>query len=156
MLRFSGILRIKKGKEEIDMEYFYSAVFCSDLEVAKNSVEKVVEELTDIVGCPEVALETRVILNELLTNGILHGNHCCREKCIKLSVEIIDEEIVITVKDEGDGFYTEDAIKESDELCSSGRGLTIVEKLTDSFVVDRNTIRVKKVLKDFGIQKERN
>ncbi|NLM05549.1 MAG: ATP-binding protein [Tissierellia bacterium] len=124
------------------MDYYYSAVFCSDLDIVKSSVNSIIEELEEVFPTKEAALETRIILNELLINGILHGNHCLRAKCIRLSVETIGGALFISVKDEGEGI--EDCNEPNDELCTYGRGLAIVKRLTDSVVIEKNSIKVKK------------
>lgn len=124
------------------MDYYYSAVFCSDIDIVTNSVNGIIEELEEVFPTKEAALETRIILNELLINGVMHGNHCLRAKCIRLSVETIGDVLFISVKDEGEGIEEDNGLNE--ELCTYGRGLAIVKRLTDSLVIEKNSIKVKK------------
>lgn len=129
------------------MDYFYSAKFCSDLGVVKESVEVLIDELSEIINSEDVALEVKIILNELLINGVLHGNQSCRDKFIKLALKVNNGQLQLSVQDEGDGIIPCSDIDDDCKLKSCGRGLLIVRNLTDAFIVEKSTITVKKFLK---------
>lgn len=128
------------------MEYFYSAVFCSDLDLLTNSVNGIIEELGGMISSDEIVLETRVILNELIINGFLHGNRCCRDKNIRLSVTLENGNLAISVEDEGAGICQEE-LPQLPKLCTHGRGLTIVERLSDQMVIKKNHIQIYKAVR---------
>jgi len=83
--------------------------------------------------------DTKLILNELITNAIMHGNKCNEEKDVKIMVAILNEKYVfLSIRDEGEGFcYEKVAIKKEMDLsdcgCLSenGRGMQIVRCLCD-------------------------
>lgn len=128
------------------MEYFYSAVFCSDLDILTDSVNGIIEELGGIIPSDEIVLETRVILNELIINGFLHGNRCCREKNIRLSITLDGANLAISVEDEGSGICR-DEVSKLPKLSTHGRGLTIVERLSDEMVIKKNHIQIHKAVR---------
>lgn len=87
----------------------------------------------------------KLILSELIINGIKHGNKNDLEKNIFVSLFIDDEWVEISVSDEGEGFiYTKNI--DPYTYCESGRGLLLVEGLSDMFIVCKNNITSIKYL----------
>ncbi|NLX70073.1 MAG: ATP-binding protein [Clostridiales bacterium] len=92
----------------------------------------------------EEKYEFRLIINELIVNGIVHGNKCFCDKVLTVTIYAIDNNTVsICIKDEGRGFnYRE--IEEGRFPCDSalflegGRGLKIVQNICDGIKFCRN------------------
>ncbi|WHH56862.1 ATP-binding protein [Petroclostridium sp. X23] len=105
--------------------------------------------------------ETKVILNELLVNAVVHGNKQDSEKKVYIKAGVCKEnKIYIIVEDEGDGLIKSakscgkeildyDAEVELFCLNESGRGLIITSSLCDCFKRNKkgNKIVVVKKIK---------
>lgn len=99
-------------------------------------LQKNIENLDDCT-----LFEIRVVLNEVVSNAIKHGNKNDLDKNVKISAGIIaDGYCYFVVEDEGEGFtkynnqFCCTGIVDSDDLCNikeSGRGILIVNSLCD-------------------------
>ena len=87
MLKYEKILKIK-----------------SDLDDVKHNLEDIVEQLNSLLKNEELMFDLRLILNELVVNGVIHGNRLDENKKVELRVVIEDNNIKIKVMDEGHGF----------------------------------------------------
>ena len=100
----------------------------------------------------EEEYEFRLILNELIANGTVHGNrnHC--DKTIKAQIEAIDLfTIGITVEDEGSGFdyhgfFKHEYACDANLYSERGRGLKLIKSFSDNvrFNQTGNQIRIMK------------
>ncbi len=75
-----------------------------------------------------------LVLDEVLTNAMRHGNQGAREKCVHVSVGIDAEQLRVTVTDEGEGFRREGVAdpRHGDRIWrTGGRGLFLIEQLMD-------------------------
>ena len=75
-----------------------------------------------------------------MANAVTHGNGYSRNKSVHFSVEQIDGRLTIKIRDEGDGFDTEDIpdpTTQENLLKASGRGLLLMRALVDEFKVQR-------------------
>ena len=53
----------------------------------------------------EEKYEFRLIINELIINGIVHGNKCFCDKVLKVTIYALDNDTIsISIQDEGLGF----------------------------------------------------
>ena len=80
-----------------------------------------------------------LVATELVTNAIIHGNMGQAERTVMLNVDIVNEEIVIVVADEGSGFdltAIADPTTEANRQLPSGRGLWVVRSLVETIIVD--------------------
>lgn len=92
----------------------------------------------------EIVFETRVILNELLVNAVVHGNKKDNSKKVHVKAGVCeDHRIYIIVEDEGEGLVIEEKLCNEEVfdcnaavevfcLNESGRGLIITSSLCDS------------------------
>ncbi len=103
-------------------------------------MEDILKELCKIIKDESLLFDIRLILNELVVNSALHGNNCDANKFIKLLLEIHDKRIKIEVIDEGCGFIFDRDDYDPLELKCCGRGLVIVDGLSDEFYVDKNKV----------------
>lgn len=126
------------------MNYTYQGVCLSDIQEISDIVNKIINDLRESVE-EETLLEIRLILNELLINAVCHGNKKDFLKRIRISVKIIKKTIEIKVQDEGVGI-NRPPCQRIENLCTSGRGLTLVESLSKKMTIEKNQIIVYKTL----------
>lgn len=95
--------------------------------------------------------EFRLILNELISNGITHGNEKCDHKTLIASIREVDKyTISICIEDEGRGFNHSNCLQEKHHLyMEGGRGLKIIKELCDDmqFYCNGSHIEVCKSIK---------
>lgn len=109
------------------MYKFYGTV-SSNIETVEVFVDRIVENLYEYLP-NEMIFNIRLVLNELLLNSASHGNQYSKDKKVKLYILIDNETIKLRVEDEGAGTLS---ICSNKEVCNlGGRGLKIVEALTD-------------------------
>ena len=110
----------------------------SDINLVNEVIGEILSLIDKNIG-EDNLFDIRLILSELIINSIKHGNKCDINKNTDISLYIDDNFIEMSVGDEGDGFtYSRnlDACTFSD----SGRGLLLVEGLSDMFIVCKNFI----------------
>jgi serine/threonine-protein kinase RsbW len=84
--------------------------------------------------CGEIGLAVR----EAVINAVLHGNRCDMNKKVVLTAELRGPELVICVRDEGEGFDPDrlaDPLVPDNLLHESGRGFFLVKTCMDDVVV---------------------
>lgn len=128
------------------MEFRYKSIVCSDLEIIKNFIDGVLDKIHPLVDDEDTMFDIKLILNELIINGVMHGNECVSSKCIKLLLEITDEKLKIEVEDEGKGINYDFISYDPKSLKSCGRGLVIVNGLSDEFYIKKNKVIAVKAL----------
>ncbi|RDW19121.1 anti-sigma F factor [Oceanobacillus arenosus] len=84
--------------------------------------------------------EIKTVVSEVVTNAIIHGYNNENHHKIYISCAIQDDEIELTVKDNGVGILDIDRAREplytsKPDLERSGMGFTIIENFMDSVVV---------------------
>lgn len=124
----------------IKMDFTYYGSICSDLGLIKNFIDEILKQLNNIINNRDTMFDLRLILNELVINGVFHGNECIDTKCVKLSLEVKDNQVVIEVRDEGKGIDYDFADYDPMDLKCSGRGLVLVKGLSDELIVKDNHI----------------
>lgn len=122
------------------MNYIYKGTVCSDLETIKNFIDKTVNNLDSLISDRDLIFDIKVILNELIVNGALHGNECVSSKCVSLTLKMSQDKLTIEVQDEGNGIQYDPNEYNPSDLKSWGRGLVLVNGLSDEFYVDRNKV----------------
>lgn len=131
----------------IAMNYIYKGSVCSDLDTIKSFIDKTVRILNGIINDRDLMFDIRVILNELIVNGALHGNECMSSKTVSLTLRMSEDKLMIEVEDEGRGINYNLKEYNPSDLKSWGRGLILVNGLSDEFYVDRNkVVSVKKIV----------
>ena len=126
------------------LEFKYSATVCSDLDMIKNFVDEILNKINLIVEDKDTIFDIKLILNELIVNGIMHGNQCVSSKCVKLLLEVKNDQIKIQVEDEGHGINYDFKSYDPEELSVCGRGLVIVSGLSDEFYIKKNRVTAVK------------
>src|SRR5699024_12403147 len=128
------------------MDFAYYGSICSDLGLVEEFVEKTLKPLKDIIKNKDIMFDLRLILSELIINGVFHGNECIDTKSVELSLRIKDDKVEIRVEDEGEGIDYNFAEYNPLDLQCSGRGLIIVRGLSDQLIVEDNSITAIKNL----------
>ncbi|MDP4207484.1 MAG: ATP-binding protein [Bacteroidota bacterium] len=98
-------------------------------------IENVIEEIsTDFNLNSELYGNVLIATLEATNNAILHGNKLDEKKLVNIAFDLVDNNLIITVKDEGKGFnYSDipDPTAPENLEKDSGRGIFLMEKLTD-------------------------
>ena len=72
----------------------------------------------------------RLMLDELITNAILHGNKCDPDKTVSIEISVDGENWLAEITDDGAGFDWESQLRASAEppgmYTTSGRGLALI------------------------------
>lgn len=124
----------------ITLDFRYSATVCSDLNMIKNFIDEILNKINCIVEDKDTIFDIKLILNELIVNGVMHGNQSSTSKCVKLLLEIKNKQIKIQVEDEGQGINYDFESYDPQELNFCGRGLVIVNGLSDEFYIQENKV----------------
>jgi len=126
------------GRDELGCKL--KKVLNSDFLKIKKELEAMFGIMKKEIQDDDLFFDAKLILDELICNGILHGNDENDEKLLEVSIDINDENIKIQVSDEGDGFeYSKEAYNPL-SLETNGRGLCLVDGLSDELHIDKNTI----------------
>lgn len=121
------------------MDYILEKKVHSDLSGVKNIVEDILLNIRDTIN-ENIFFNTKIILYELLINGVMHGNGEDSSKLVSVRILINNRCIIIEVADEGKGVnYIHKELGEYD-FSESGRGLMLVEGLSDKFSIDGNRV----------------
>lgn len=127
------------------MDYIFAGSVPSDIHCAKEFINVASQALSKIVSDEEQSFDIRLILQELLMNGVIHGNCMDRNKYVSLGINYQWGNLKIIVQDEGKGVYPKKEKCEDDMQCN-GRGLQIVEALSDQVLLKGNEVIVVKSL----------
>jgi len=76
-----------------------------------------------------------IAVTEIVNNAIHHGNKNDKDKKVFINIRIKNSNLEASIKDEGTGFNPEhigDPLDPQNLMKESGRGIFLIEKLTDS------------------------
>ena len=124
----------------MEMAFIFKGSVRSDLNDIKVFIKKVLNKLENIVQDKDLMFDLKLILNELIINSVIHGNQCNGNKYVKLFLEVVGDTIRIEVIDEGEGIDFDIDSYNPSELKCCGRGLVIVDGLSDEVYIDNNRI----------------
>ncbi len=103
-------------------------------------VQVVFESLSSQVGFEEdVSHWMSVAIRESVTNAVRHGNKLDSEKRVIIRFEVDDNELSVSVEDEGEGFDPgdiPDPLAEENLLRASGRGIFFMKNFMDEVTYD--------------------
>ncbi|MGF0040174.1 ATP-binding protein [Peptoniphilaceae bacterium SGI.131] len=122
------------------MAFLYSDVFNSSIDSINTTVANILKEIKPLIEDEDVIFDIRLILNELLINGFEHGNQKDINKLISIKFKLDDSHAYVEVKDEGRGILNDYPYDVCDLKCC-GRGLLIVESLSDFVEIENNLVR---------------
>jgi serine/threonine-protein kinase RsbW len=118
----------------------------SDLNNIKIFLDELLNKINTVITDKSNIFAIKVILNELVVNGVIHGNLKDKNKLINVCVCVDPNVIKIEVKDEGEGIVYNKEEYNPMELKCGGRGLIIVEGLSDEFYIEKNKVTCIKYL----------
>lgn len=128
------------------MDFIYQRSLCSDLDNIKIAIQDIISKLKNIMDDEDLIFDIRLILNELIINSVIHGNKCDKDKSVELHLELIKDVLRIEIIDEGQGIDYDIKSYNPEELKCCGRGLVIVNGLSDEFYIDKNRVKVVKYI----------
>ncbi|WP_073997305.1 ATP-binding protein [Anaerococcus urinomassiliensis] len=109
----------------------------SDLFLIKEFRDDTTKFLENLNLDEDMIFKLRLILDELIVNSYKHGNAKDFDKIIEVIVLIDKDYCMIKVKDEGEGIKYG---KDRDLLSNHGRGIQIVNTLSDNLIVKDNMV----------------
>ena len=128
------------------MHYVVEKRVNSDIRCGRRLIDDILRNIEGILD-PDIFFNTKLILNELMINSVIHGNCGDLDKMINIKVYINKSRVIIEVSDEGSGIcYDLKDCGEFDYL-ESGRGLMLVEGLSDKLNVEGNTVTCVQYIK---------
>ncbi|MBS4539491.1 ATP-binding protein [Clostridium sp. D2Q-11] len=122
------------------MSYIIEKSLISDLLDIQEDLKNIQKNLQSLLPDDSLLFDARLILDELICNGIRHGNKEERERLVNLLIEVSEKHLKIEIKDEGEGFKYERDNYDPTALTLGGRGLKIVDGLSDEFYVQDNRV----------------
>lgn len=115
-----------------------------------NQIERVEPYLLEIQSRGDIdeALfgKIQLAVNEAVTNAIIHGNEENESKKVSVNAQINNNEIEITVKDEGSGFNPSvlpNPTNEKQLLKQSGRGVFLIKQYADAVSFEKRGTQVR-------------
>lgn len=120
--------------------YKFDDSVTSDLFSIEPFVKGAVSELEGFIDDRDAIFDIKLILNELVVNGAMHGNCKDCSKKVRLKMVMDKKSLMIIVKDEGDGIDYESLRDDCKSWDFNGRGLFIVEALTDELILHDNEV----------------
>jgi serine/threonine-protein kinase RsbW len=111
----------------------------SDISKVKNIVDDILLNIQESLS-DNMFFNTKLILNELIINGIMHGNMEDENKMLDIDIFLDNSCLVIEVSDEGSGIVYKRKEYGQFDFDESGRGLMLVECLSDKFDIRGNKV----------------
>lgn len=112
----------------------------TELESSLDSVDTaenlVMDAATKLGVEEEQRAQLGMAVRECMVNAVVHGNRYSKKKHVHLSIEAKQEQLQITIGDEGDGFDVSslpDPTSPENLLRQSGRGLLLMRAFVDTF-----------------------
>ena len=106
----------------------------SSLDYLKD-VDDFVEERLKKIGLSQSDLaDVAISVTEVVTNAVVHGNKNDLEKRVSVTLQIDESEIIVWVKDQGNGFDPDSVpspVENENILKKVGRGVFILKSLMD-------------------------
>lgn len=116
----------------------------SQLDTVNDFLSGAMRQIAVYITDPDLIFDIKLILNELVINGAMHGNKWNESKKVFLNIHLTDDRIQIIVRDEGEGINFSTEEYDYKDMKSNGRGLVLVEALTDNFICQGNEVIVNK------------
>lgn len=121
------------------MGYSCNKEIFGGIDIINSIVSEILHDIQPVIKDDDIYFDVRLILNELLINCHEHGNKSDIRKKINIYLKIDKKDVIIKVKDEGDG-VKDRRLYNPEECRSDGRGLILVEALADKVSYNKNII----------------
>lgn len=122
------------------MNLKYEVEFKSDIDTSQKIINEILQKFDGYLSSDDI-FDLRLILNELISNSIIHGNKSDPGKHVRLKLSVMENMLDLAVSDEGEGIRIRNR-RIPDTKSIRGRGLVLVKGLTDTFEVIGNSVRV--------------
>lgn len=132
------------GGEDMDRRCRIRGYVPSHVDYLQSFLAGTMDQIKEYVTDEDLIFDIKLIIDELVVNGAMHGNGWNESKRVFLKIELDPDELIILVQDEGKGVEYSTDQYDCTQLKCSGRGLVIVEALTDSINYEGNRICCKK------------
>lgn len=99
-----------------------------------NEIMTYLEEHSPIIGC-DCVFDIKVVLSELISNAVIHGNGEDSSKPVDIQVQYDGEKIEFQIIDRGVAFTPEEK-EEEKLLCESSRGISICHILCKKLIYE--------------------
>ena len=109
-------------------------VITSNLQEARRVERKVLEQVQRLGYGETARFGIRLALEEAINNAIKHGNEGDPAKGVEISFSVTEQQVEITVADQGDGFDPDsiaDPTTEENLQKPSGRGIMLMRAYVD-------------------------
>lgn len=106
----------------------------SKLEIIPEFISSLLEKIKVLPISEDEIFSIRLSLEEALINAIKYGNKLNQQLWVEINVEFKDKELIIKVKDQGEGFDFKnlpDPTKKDNLKKTFGRGIFLIKKLMD-------------------------
>jgi serine/threonine-protein kinase RsbW len=104
------------------------------------AIDEFILSKTNLLKLDEDTLsDLSLSVSEAIANAMVHGNKLDPNKNVIVSINISDDELVLSIKDEGEGFdpgSVPDPTKPENIMRDSGRGIHIMRSFIDDVVYD--------------------
>ncbi len=97
-------------------------------------VDKIADGITELMEFEDVDKDAVAIsVIEACTNAIQHGHHADAGQTVRLTFEMEEDSLIITIHDHGEGFDpgVADRLPPPDLLATRGRGIYIMRSMMD-------------------------
>ncbi len=128
--------------EQVVKMYRFDETVKGSMENINDMTMRLMGEVKNYLDDEKTLYDLRLVVTELVVNGVRHGNLEDFEKLIRLCATLRDEKIIVKVKDEGCGFK-KSCYSRQDFNKTSGRGLFIVEHIADKITYNKNEVVVE-------------
>ena len=103
----------------------------------REAADQVLDDILEVLA--EFSVEERLVralsltVSEAFTNAVIHGNREDADKTILVTLQVMEEQIVADIVDEGTGGLKRIQTKEpSSELDEAGRGIDLIRHYADA------------------------
>ncbi len=128
----------------------FKEIYKSDLKAVKQ-VEPLLSRIKDKIEIKKDKYYNIVVaVTEAVNNAVMHGNRCDPEKRVLISFTAMQDELTVVIEDQGKGFdpdCLEDPRLPENLLKPSGRGVFLMERLSDDMELKSTKKGTKAVLK---------
>ena len=111
---------------------------------------RIIENILDDLRLKDDYFDVKLILTEAITNSFVHGNN--RDKNLPITLhyyydgQAVFFEIEDSNKNKGN-INIPDKIEDDEILSESGKGLFLINVLSDEVEINNNVIKIKKIIK---------
>jgi serine/threonine-protein kinase RsbW len=154
--REKAISRVSQQKDLGEMVVDIHGPRITDISPFAEQLMEFIKPLIDEVHAEDGSeTDIEIAVREALANAVIHGNHENRDKRVHVHVTCrcsIDGEVLLTVRDDGEGFDPDalpDPTDQTNLLRTHGRGIWLMRALMDEVTFEDNgtVVCMRKILR---------